>query len=123
MFNFRRPTRGWDGRGLPCPFLKYKEKCPDFLGKKALIRFIHGLDFSFKMLFKVYLGKKSPKFFPVGPFFLVLQLNVYRNVLILRNLPCPEKFLVTRLNLRPVTRVKRKNIIAAGNTKENEKNV
>ena len=45
----------------------------------------------------MYLGKKSPKFFPAGPFFLVLQLNVYRSTLILRNLTCPEKFLVTCL--------------------------
>ena len=45
----------------------------------------------------MYLGKKSPKPFPEGPFFLVLQLNVYRSALILRNFPCPEKFLVTLL--------------------------
>ena len=35
----------------------------------------------------MYLGKKSPKFFPEGPFFFVLQLNVYRSALILRNFP------------------------------------
>ena len=46
----------------------------------------------------MYLGKKSPKFFHVGPFFLVLQLTVYRSALILRNLPCPEKYLVTCLH-------------------------
>ena len=48
----------------------------------------------------MYLVKKSPKFFPAGPFFLVLQLNVYWSALILRNLPCPKKFLVTRLLLQ-----------------------
>ena len=47
----------------------------------------------------MYLGKKSPKFFPEGPFFFVLQLNVYRSALILRNFPCPEKFLVMRLQV------------------------
>ena len=45
----------------------------------------------------MYLGKKSPTFFPAGPSFLVVQLNVYRRALILINLPCPEKFLFTRL--------------------------
>ena len=49
----------------------------------------------------MHLGKKSPKFFPAGPFFLVLQLNVYRSALILRNLPCPDKFLLTRLSFWP----------------------
>ena len=53
----------------------------------------------------MYLGKKYPKFFPAGPFFLVLQLNVYRSAHILRNLPCPEKFLVTRLDyVKPIKR-------------------
>ena len=31
---FRRVNRGGRGGGLPCPFLKFKEKCPDF-GKKC----------------------------------------------------------------------------------------
>ena len=70
------------------------------LEKNALTGFIYGLNFSFKM-FWVYLEKKSPKIFPAGPFFLLLQLHVYRSALILRNLPRPEKFLVTRL--RPET--------------------
>ena len=34
------------------------------LGKNALTRFIYGIDFSFKMLFQAYLGKKYPTFFP-----------------------------------------------------------
>ena len=32
-------------------------------------------------------------------FFVCCRLNVYRSALIFRNLPCPEKFLVTRLKL------------------------
>ena len=31
---FRRVTRGTRGGGLPCPFSKFKEKCPDF-GRKC----------------------------------------------------------------------------------------
>ena len=46
----RRVTRGGEGGIFPCPFLKFKEKCPNF-GKNALTRFIYGLNFSFKMLF------------------------------------------------------------------------
>ena len=44
----------------------------------------------------MYLGKKYPNFFPAGPFFRMLQIK-YQSALIFRNLPCPEKFLVTRL--------------------------
>ena len=46
----RRVTREGRGGGLPCPFLKFKEKYPDF-GKNAQTRFIYGLNFSFEMLF------------------------------------------------------------------------
>ena len=42
--------------------------------------------------------QKTGCFLPVGHFFLVLQLNVYQSALIPRKLPCPKKFLVTRLN-------------------------
>ena len=45
------------------------------VGKNALTRFIYGFNFLFKMLFKAYLGKKSPKFFPVEPFFRMLQVK------------------------------------------------
>ena len=31
---YRRATRGRRGGGFPCPFLKFKEKCPNF-GKKC----------------------------------------------------------------------------------------
>ena len=34
LLSSRRVTRGGEGGGdLPCPFSKFKEKCPDF-GKK-----------------------------------------------------------------------------------------
>ena len=47
----------------------------------------------------MYLWKEYPKFFPAGPFFSVFQINVYWSALILRNLLCPEKFLVMCSNL------------------------
>ena len=39
------------------------------LENHALIVFIYGLNFSFKMLFEEYLGDKSPKFVTRGPIF------------------------------------------------------
>ena len=56
LYFFKRVTRGGDGErggggGLTCPFLKLKEKCPDFGKTNAPARFIYGLNFSFKMLF------------------------------------------------------------------------
>ena len=84
---YRRVTRGgggWGGGRPPLPFFKIQRKAL-ILEKNTLTRFI-------------YVSRKNyPKFFPAGPFFLVLQLNAYRSALILRNFPCPEKFLVTRL--------------------------
>ena len=35
-----------------------------------------------------------------GLLLLCCRLNIYRSALIFRNLPCPEKFLVTRLNIQ-----------------------
>ena len=48
------------------------KKCLEF-GKNALIKFIYGLNFQFKMLFEEYLGQKYLKCFPVEPLFHVLQ--------------------------------------------------
>ena len=95
----RRVTRGGRGAGLSCPFSKFKEKCPDF-GNNALSRFIYGFNFSFKMLFYVYLGKKSLRCFPVGPSFVCCRLNIYQSAFIFRNLPCPQKFLITCLKVQ-----------------------
>ena len=36
-------------------------------------------------------------FFPAGPFFPELKVNIYRSALIKRKLSRPKKFLVTRL--------------------------
>ena len=66
--------------------------------KSTLIVFIYGLNFSLKMLFEEYLGKKSPKFYQWRLSVVCCRLNVYRSDLVLINLPCPKKFLVTRLN-------------------------
>ena len=37
------------------------------------------------------------RFFPAGPFFLVLCMIVYQSALIPTKFPCPKKILVTRL--------------------------
>ena len=50
-----------------------------------------------KCNFQEFSGKKTVVFFPAGPFFLVLLVNIYRNALIPRKLPFPKKFLVKRL--------------------------
>ena len=47
-----------------------------------------------KCIFKVFLGGKTRRFFPAGPVFLVIQMNVYQSTLIPRKSPCPDKFLV-----------------------------
>ena len=54
--------------GLPCSFLKF-EKSALILGKKALIVSIFGLNFPFKIQFSEYLEEKTPRYFPLGPFF------------------------------------------------------
>ena len=51
------------------------KKSAMILGKNALFRFIYGFNFSFKILLQAYLGKKSAKFFPAGPFFRMLQIK------------------------------------------------
>ena len=45
----------------------------------------------------MYVGKKYLKFFPVGSFFCMFQIKCLTDCLIFKNLPCPEKFLVTHL--------------------------
>ena len=75
--NARKKTKFRDaasgGRGMRSPpsfFKKIEKKCPDF-GKNALIVFISGLNFSFKMLFQEYQEEKTPKFIFARPFFYV----------------------------------------------------
>ena len=55
--------------GLPCPFLKI-EKSALILEKKLLIASIYLLNFQSKIQFLEYLGRKTPKIFPAGLFFL-----------------------------------------------------
>ena len=44
-YDLRRATTGWEGRGgLPCPILKIRKKCPDFV-KNSLIVPIFELNF------------------------------------------------------------------------------
>ena len=92
----RRATRrgGWERP--PLPFLKIKKsvlilekKCPDCIHPwvKLTIQ---------KVVLWVSRIKNS-KISLLGFLFLNFWRNVYRSALILRNLPCPEKFPVARL--------------------------
>ena len=58
----------------PLPFFKNKKRAL-ILEKKAQIVSIFGLNFPFKIKFWKCLGEKTPKCFPVGPFFLVFLTN------------------------------------------------
>ena len=98
---------------------KMLKKSALILGKNILIRFICRFNFSFKMLFWAYPGKKIPKNFSLRGLLLVCcRLNLYRSAPIFRKLPCPEKFLVTRLCQIYILR--KKGIIFGGNASYNE---
>ena len=97
LYLVRRVTRaGGRGGGLPCPFSKIGKKCPNFVEKCPDCGH-RRLSFSFKMQFLRVSRRKNRRFFPAGPFSLVLYTIVYQSALIPRKLPCPKKFLVTRL--------------------------
>ena len=49
------------------------------------------------MQFLIVSRRKSQEFFPTAPFFSVLYMIAYQNVLIPRKLLCSKTFLVTRL--------------------------
>ena len=90
----RRVTRAGRGEVSPALFENWK-KSALIQRKHALTVVIYAYIFSIKMKFlRVSRGKD---FFPAGPFFLVLQVNVYRSTLIRRKLLCPKKFLFTHL--------------------------
>ena len=91
-----RNLRGGGGEVSPALFRKL-EKSALIWRKNAMIVVIYGYNFSIKMKFLRVSRGKPVDFFPVGPFFLVLQVNVYRSALIRRKVPCPKKFLVTCL--------------------------
>ena len=95
---FRHVTRGGkEGGGLTCPFSNIEKKCPN-LGENAMTVVIYGLNISFITQLQVS-RRKNWRFFPTGPFFLVLYMTVYQSALIPKKLPCPKKFLVTWLIL------------------------
>ena len=95
---FRRITRG--GRGEVSPAFSQK------LGKSALIlekmpwlwpSWVKFFKNHLKYSFKSFQEKKTQFFFLRGLSFMCCWRNVYRSDLITIKLPCPEKFLVTRL--------------------------
>ena len=93
----RRVTRGGGGgEYYPALFAKIG-KSALIQGKNALVLIIYVLNFSFKMQFLSVSMRKNVRFYPEGPFFLVLYMIVCQSVLIPRKLPCPKKFLVTRM--------------------------
>ena len=80
----------------PALFLKL-EKSALIFWENALIVVIYVLNFSFKMQFLRVSRRKNRRFFPAETFFLVLYMIAYQSALISRKLPCPKKFLATRL--------------------------
>ena len=95
ILNDRCVTRGGKGGGLPCPFSEIGKKCPKFWAKMPWLWPSMGC--SFKMQFWKSFQEKT-EIFPGQKFFLVLYMIVYQSAQIPRKLPCPKKFLVTRLN-------------------------
>ena len=101
-------TRRWrEGGNLHCPLLKIEKKCPDFAKKCALILeksvlfvCIYGSNSHLKCSFKIIFEKKHQNISLLGLSFVGRPLNIYRSAPISRNLPCPEKFLVTCLSLK-----------------------
>ena len=79
-----------EGGTLCLSFGKLKKNAL-ILEKADLIVFIYGLNFSFRMLFYQYLGKKAPKCSLWGP--------CCRRAVIPTSLPCTKNFLVVLLYL------------------------
>ena len=92
----RRVTRWGRGRGLPCPFSKIGKKCPN-LGKNTLIAVFYRSNFSFKMQFLRVSRQKHRWLFPCRAFLSCVVGESLWRCLFPRKLPCPKKFLVTRL--------------------------
>ena len=80
----RQRERNWrGGRAGETSALILERKCPTI--------FIYGLNFWFKIIFEVYLGKKISKFFPAGPFFRVLQIKCLSKCSYFKKTPLPWK--------------------------------
>ena len=99
-FSDRRVTRRGEGGEVSPALFQKLEKSALILEKNALIVSILGLISHFKCGFKSFQEKKK-HIFSLWCFSLMCcRWNVYRRVLIPRKLPCPEKFLVTRLTIK-----------------------
>ena len=97
MINFRVSFIRGEWKFFPALFFKLEKISPDF-GRKCLdCVYLWVESFIQNVVLKVS-WRKISKFFPVRAFFLVLY-NVYYGIIIPRNLPCPEKFLATALNV------------------------
>ena len=82
---------------FPALFLILKEIA--LILRRKFSDFLHlWVKISFKMLFLGMSRRKNPNIFLMGDFsFICCRRNVYRSVLIPKNLPCPEKFLAASL--------------------------
>ena len=91
----RRVTRGGRGGGLPRPFSKIRKKCPSFRKKCRNCVHLRLNVLIWNVVLRVSRRKKIHIFSLRA--FVSCVVDVYRRGLIPRKLPCPEKFLVTRL--------------------------
>ena len=93
----RRTTREGEGGGLCCPFLKIKKKCPDFAQEGPDC--VHPqVKFTIQNVVLRVSRRKNSEIFPAGSFFLEFLAERLWKCRNSRNLSCPEKFLVARLN-------------------------
>ena len=77
--------------GLPCPFFKI-EKEPWFWEKNTLAIFIYEwVKFIIQNAVLSVPGKKSPKYFPAGHFFRVLQIKFLSKCPYFKNFPLDSK--------------------------------
>ena len=103
FWNINHATRGGGRRGGGrrdvwglCAVILQK-KCPDF-GKMCTVCVYRWFKFS-KRSIKSIFDKKHQNFSFLGTAFMCRPWKVYRNTLISRNLLCPEKLLIARLNI------------------------
>ena len=74
-WRYKCVTRGGDEEGLHCRFPEIGKKCPNF-GKKCPDCRHLSYNFSIQVQFLKVFRRKNWRFIPVGPLFLVLQIEV-----------------------------------------------
>ena len=84
-------------RGRPCSSFSIEKKNALILKKKLRSHSFTGYIYHLKSCFNSINGKNLQNIFLRRLVLVRCRLNVYRSVLILRNLPCPKKLLVRHL--------------------------